>query len=190
MQRRTQFIGERSLNYATVADFFQIYNEEMDSLYLLSVLLTADIEKAEQCFVDGMQECLHGMDVFIEWACSSARRTIIKHAIQIILPVPERADSHSSVSLEWHPAPGMNNVIGAILALGAFERFVFVMSLLERQSDEDCSAFLGCRRQDVKSARARALKCLSHIDSGCDPSEEALQVWRTIQAQRNIPTSV
>jgi hypothetical protein len=39
--------------YATSADFGQIFHDEMEGLYLLSFLLTADREKAEQCFVSG-----------------------------------------------------------------------------------------------------------------------------------------
>ena len=65
MQRAGHLIAERSARYATVADFLEIYNDEMDSLYLLSILLTADIEKAEECFVSALQECLNGMDVFL-----------------------------------------------------------------------------------------------------------------------------
>jgi hypothetical protein len=37
--------------YASSGDFCRIFHEELDSLYLLSLLLTADGEKAEHCFV-------------------------------------------------------------------------------------------------------------------------------------------
>jgi hypothetical protein len=39
--------------------------------------------------------------------------------------------------------------IARILRLEHFERFVFVMSVLEKYSDQDCSVLLGCSRQDV-----------------------------------------
>jgi hypothetical protein len=48
--------------------------------------------------------------------------------------------------------------IAAVLALPSFDRFVFVMSVLERYSDQDCSVLLGCARRDVLAARTRALQ--------------------------------
>jgi hypothetical protein len=48
--------------------------------------------------------------------------------------------------------------IAAILELRPFERFVYVMSVLERYSDQDCSVLLGCARRDVVAARSRALQ--------------------------------
>jgi len=177
--------SERAVRYATAASFFEIYNEEMNSLLLLSIVLTADPEKAEQCFVSGLDECLHGIDVFMEWARLWARRAIIKHAIKLINPVPAQPKPQLLTGVDWRSTPKDDNLIGAIFALGAFERFVFVMSLLERQSDEECATLLSCRRRDIESARAQALKRLPDSTSGCNPREEALQAWRFIRAQQN-----
>jgi hypothetical protein len=47
---------------------------------------------------------------------------------------------------------------GAVLRLEPFERFVYVMSVLERYSDLDCSVLLGCARRDVIAARIRGLQ--------------------------------
>ena len=49
-------------------------------------------------------------------------------------------------------------VLEAVLDLGPFERFVYVMSVLERYSDQDCSVLLGCARGDVIAGRIRALQ--------------------------------
>jgi hypothetical protein len=46
----------------------------------------------------------------------------------------------------------------AVLRLEPFERFVYVMSVLERYSDLDCSVILGCARRDVIAARIRGLQ--------------------------------
>ena len=48
--------------------------------------------------------------------------------------------------------------IGAVLELEAFERFVYVITVLERYSDQECSVLLGCTRRDVVAARTRALQ--------------------------------
>jgi DNA-directed RNA polymerase specialized sigma24 family protein len=113
------------------------------------------------------------MDVFIDWAHSWARREIIKHAIRLVMPFPESVDCLPSIEPEWGSTAGMNDITSAVFAMGAFERFVFVMSLLERLSDEECSVLLGCAKWDIKTSRIRALKRLSRVASGWDPSVEA-----------------
>jgi len=60
----------------------------MNGLYLLSLLLTADREKAEQCFVSGLEDAVDGNPVFKEWARSWARRVIIQNAVRVINPRP------------------------------------------------------------------------------------------------------
>jgi hypothetical protein len=47
--------------------------------------------------------------------------------------------------------------IGSIPALRDFERFVFVISVLEKYPDHDCSILLGCAGQDIAETRIRAL---------------------------------
>ena len=42
-------------DYATSADFCRIFVEQVNSLYLLSLLLTADPQKAEQCYLSGVR---------------------------------------------------------------------------------------------------------------------------------------
>src|SRR5262245_28356274 len=77
--------------YATCADFCRIFAEDMKNLYLLALVLTADSEKAEQCFVSGLDDCTAGNQVFKEWGQSWARRVVIKRAIRMIAPGRERA---------------------------------------------------------------------------------------------------
>ena len=147
-----------------------ILTEEMHSLYLFSFLLTADTDIAEQCYICGLGECVEGISVFMDWARSWARRTILKHAIRMIMPAPEQMDRLSGISVKVAATSGKNNLFAAIVALSAFERFVFVMSVLEKQSDEDCSVLLGCSRRDVMIARELALKRLANTDDGYDQS--------------------
>jgi DNA-directed RNA polymerase specialized sigma24 family protein len=161
MLASTHIIDERATTYRTGTDFCKIFTEEMNSLYLLAFLLTADSDKAEQCFVSGLGECVEGTGAFMEWAHSWARRTIIKQAIRTIMPTPEHSDQVSFVSTNGRSTYGKYSPMGAIVALSAFERFVFVMSVLESQSDEDCSILLECSRPDVMIARELALRRLS-----------------------------
>ncbi len=141
-----------------VTDFFKTFEEEMHSLYLLSFLLTADHDKAEQCLLSAMGECVERPGAFMDWARSSTRLAVLKCAIQMIMPAPEHTDYLSLISLERAAAAVENNPFSSILLLDAFERFVFVMSSLEGQSDEECAILLGCSRHDVMMARVLAFK--------------------------------
>jgi DNA-directed RNA polymerase specialized sigma24 family protein len=148
----------RGQQYANSDDFQQIFQEDMSGLYLLSFLLTADREKAEQCFVSGLEDAVEGNRVFKDWARSWARRAIIQNAVRVINP---RSPEASSVTRNTNEAklPAEQPVeIGAVLKLEPFERFVYVMSVLERYSDQHCSVLLGCTRGKVSAARIRALQ--------------------------------
>jgi hypothetical protein len=172
MLQPTHFVEERATPYPTVADFLRTFDEEMHSLYLLSFLLTADHDKAEQCLVAAMGECVEGIGGYMDWARSWIRAAVLKHAIQMIKPAPERADYVSFISLKRLATPPGNNPFAAILLLDAFERFVFVMSILEGQSDEECAILLRCSRRDVTMARLLGLKRQSSTDA---LAEEVLQ---------------
>jgi hypothetical protein len=170
----------RATRYATVADFCQIFSEEMHSLYLLAYMLTADHDQAEQCFVRGLDDCKDGMGVFLDWANSWARHTILKHAIRMTLPAPDHTDQICWGGFRREAAFEGNDQIAAVLALNTFDRFVFVISVLERESDEDCSALLKCTRQDLMIARQRAIICLADADQGRDRSGQGLHGWLTL----------
>jgi hypothetical protein len=159
MLQPIQLVDERATRYATVTDLFAMYNEEMHSLYLLAFLLTADHDKAEQCLVCVMGERGEWIGVFTDWAHSCGRRAVLKRAIQMIMPVPEHADKVSIITLKaWATSGEDNSPFAAILLLDPFERFVFVMSTLEGQSDAECAVLLRCSRRDVMMTRVLAVK--------------------------------
>lgn len=58
---------DRTDDYATNEDVCQIFTENMDSLYLLSLLLTGDHQKAQQCFVASLENSISAK-VFKNWA--------------------------------------------------------------------------------------------------------------------------
>jgi DNA-directed RNA polymerase specialized sigma24 family protein len=154
----------RSTPYASRADFCRIFEEDMSGLYLLSFLLTADPEKAEKCFVSGMEDAVEGNPVFKEWARSWARRAILKNAVRAINPRHgEQFDRSKATSIDGDdkmPLSEQQAEIAAVLRLEPFERFVYVMTVLERYSDHECSILVGCARRDVLAARTRALQQL------------------------------
>jgi hypothetical protein len=187
MLAQLQDIDERITKYATVTDFCEIFTEEMHSLYLLSFLLTADQGKAEQCFISGLGECVEGIGAFMEWSRLWARRAIMKQAILMMKPSPEDTDHWSPISAKGPAAALKNGLFAAILSLSAFERFVFVMSLLEGLADRDCQSLLRCSQMNVVIARELALRFLVTADKGGDHLQEALHAWRTFLSPPRVP---
>lgn len=144
--------------YATRGDFCRIFQDDMDRLYLLSLLLTGDHATAEKCFVGGLRMSKEGNQVFKEWAQSWARRAIILNAIRMIRP--RAADDSTFAASDRNASHAMTEPaeIANIVELPAFERFAFVMSVLERYSDQECSLLMSCTRREVAEARTRALQ--------------------------------
>lgn len=156
-EKRTTRAGE----YASSDDFRRIFDDNMNSLYLLAFLLTADHDRAEECFVSGLEDAVEGNPVFKEWARSWAGRVIIQNAVRLIKPRPDDRSGRSKSSFvdsDYKTLPGEQRVeISAVLGLEPFERMVYVTTVLEHYSDHECSLLLGCPRRDVLPARTRAL---------------------------------
>ena len=152
----------RAAAYASSDDFRRIFYENMDSLYLLAFLLTADHGRAEQCFVSGLEDAVGGNPVFREWAHSWARRMIIQNAVRLIKPRPANGSGRlksASVDNDYKTIPVERQVeIAALLGLDPFERVVYVVTVLEQHSDHECSLLLGRARRGILPARTRALE--------------------------------
>jgi len=162
MLRTSLISAEEAPAYATSSDFSSVFANDLDNMHLLSFLLTADHTKADDCFISGLESCDKENGVFRDWARSWARRTIVRTAIHMLRPrrnhSPAPAAAGDPVNCEFARSPEAKRTIASILGLEDFERFVLVMSVLEKYSDQDCSVLLDCTRQDVREARARALQ--------------------------------
>jgi DNA-directed RNA polymerase specialized sigma24 family protein len=144
--------------YASSGDFCRVFYEDTDRLYRLAFLLTVDRAKAEQCLVSGLEDAVNGNPVFKEWARSWARRVVIQNAVRAINPRPSENDAQRNSNNGDKSPTAEPAETAAILELPPFERFVYVMSVLEHYSDQDCSVLLGCARRDVMAGRIRALR--------------------------------
>ncbi len=155
--------SSRRPTYAVPQDFCRIFAEDTTALFLLSLALTADPEKAEQCFVAGLDDSIHGNPVFKEWARSWSKRTIIKNAIRMISPAPGQRNGKRPVPAQkiLELEPRAVGFLMPVRELAPFERFVFVMSVLEGYSIQECSILLNCTKQEVSRGRARALQQLA-----------------------------
>lgn len=155
-------------NYATGQNFCELFADNVKSFYLLSFLLTANSEMAEQCFVAGLDNCVDGISVSQGWVDGWARRLIVRCAVQLIQPRP--GDTAPKMSA-FRPAdednvPGtalQEGPFAKVLALKDFERFAFVLSVLEGYPDQSCATLLRASRQEVREARFRALDHLAGL---------------------------
>ena len=141
--------------YATAADFCRIFEDDMDRLYLLSLLLTADHSLAEKCFVGGLESSKSANVVFRDWARSWARRLIVQSAIQAIRPRPNEIVSPGNTVASEISQPAE---VAAILELPAIDRFAYVLTVLEGYPLRECALLLGCTPGEVNTARMRALR--------------------------------
>jgi len=160
--RNTFRKARETINYATAEDFQELFIDRTDSLYLFSFLLTAHPEKVERCFVPGIEDGAKGNRVFQEWARSWARRVIIRNAIREMscaVDIASRASPRFAAGDDYDELalPEQLRPFARILCLPAFERFVFVLSVLDGYSDRECSLLLGVPMLDIQQTRKQVV---------------------------------
>src|SRR6266853_4558254 len=160
-QANTQIRGNGEKRYATREEFLKIFDEDMNGLYQLSLLLTGDHQKGERCFVAGIDDCAKENRVFREWACAWAKRVIVGKAIRELNPRRSYSNSSSLPSVFSHNQQSSGAIgrfdVETVLRLPDFERFVFVLCVLERYRQHECALLLGCSASDVREARTGAI---------------------------------
>jgi DNA-directed RNA polymerase specialized sigma24 family protein len=161
-RRRKQSELGRQKEYATCADFADTFSRDMERLYLLALLLTGDHASADECFVSALDTCAERDSVFKDSAASWCRRSVVKSAIKLVFPA---SGENNRRCLPSEASVDSTCLLREVRQLPAFDRFVFVMSVLERYSDRDCSALLGNAVRDILPARIRALQQISLTDA-------------------------
>ena len=160
---------ERECRYAC-EDFRNLLNENAQSLYLLSFLLCANHKLAEMCFVEGLDDCVGRDCAFQQWAHSWGRRLIVRNALRIVAPkpgsrgpAPGASQSPDDLRFQrpWFPV----DPFAGVLALRDFDRFVYVLSVLEGCADQDCAVLLGISHGELRNTRACALRHVAYSES-------------------------
>jgi DNA-directed RNA polymerase specialized sigma24 family protein len=161
---RVQENAQFHRGYATCATFRQVFIDDLHSLYLLAFLLIGNHVEAEKCFVASFEDAARASSVFEGWERSWSKRCLILNAIQRVVPGTAgslmRRDTWRGVDIESEVPSAVN----AVSRLAPLHRFVFVMSVLEKYSDCECSLLLGCALRDVVEARIEALWQISGFD--------------------------
>jgi len=155
-------IGEDNGAFANSPAFCRIFIRQLNSLYKLGFLLTTNHFLAEQCTLASLDEALNAKGIPKSAAESWSKRLVIKNALRIV-----RREFGGEMDLDW-PVASTHEFIGwpfdAIIRLQLFERVVFVLSVLERFPDHECSRLLSCPISEIGAARIRALELLSKRD--------------------------
>jgi DNA-directed RNA polymerase specialized sigma24 family protein len=171
----------RATEYATCKDFQQIFDEEMPGLHLLAYLLTADPAKAEQCFVAGLDDSIHGNPVFKQWARAWSKRAIIQNAIKAMSPAKLREVQPGAEVPQSGSTPPL---VALVMQWPAFERFVFVMAVLEGYSIRECAAMLGCSDQEIIAAKSHVLQRLGALQGAA--SLDKSTGWTALLARTQV----
>lgn len=173
-QPHSQTCGNGEDRYATGEDFRRIFDEDLKGLYQLSFLLTGDHRKAENCFVAGIEDCAKQNHVFRKWARAWAKRVVAENAIRELNPQRKHSSSSPVSTVSSHrqqvsDAAGHFDV-EAVLGLAGFERFVFVLCVLEHYREHECALLLSCSAREVRDARTRAIAELASRTGRSRPS--------------------
>jgi hypothetical protein len=158
-------LDDKIFECTTPEDFQALFGDQLGALHTLALLLTADEAKAEACFISGLDESLNGNVVFRQWARAWARRAIIRNAIRLLAPFPQPAAAPAALSFlpDGHGSSDQEALIDAVTMLPTFERFAFVISVLEGHSLSDTATMLGCTNSQLAQARARALSQMATL---------------------------
>jgi len=173
MFQRTK-VSDIHANYASHSDFCEVFERDVKSLYLLAFMLTANHQAAEQCFAATMEDTSQAQPVFKGWVRSWVVRSMIKNAINIVSPAALRNGREVQ---SWGVGKDEPVEINAVARLAPLDRFVFVMSVLERYSIRDCALLLDCTATKVARSRTRALRRLPGTDNMFPANETGNGIW-------------
>lgn len=151
------------VDYAKHADFCDVFRNHTKHLYLLAFLLTTNHEESEQCFLSAVEEAFQEPAVFKEWVRSWIKRRLIENAIKIVSPALAGNGQRCELWSAGQREAQRECEIDSVTKLAALERFVFVMSILERYSNWDCALLMGCSMNRVAQARIKALRRLPDL---------------------------
>lgn len=157
---KNNFTNDRVLRadeYASVKDFCAIFRQDVRSLYLLALMLTGSEAKAGTCFVGAFEECQASTRVFKPWANAWSKLRVIDKAVQAV-------DPRAGKGADRRGQPGdvceLPEELASVLKLEGFQRFVYVLTVLEKYSLRDAAILLKHNVGEVARAQRQAIESL------------------------------
>jgi hypothetical protein len=148
--------------YARKDEFVSVFDCEREGLQRLALLLTANPEAAKRCLIRAFRECIASSSVSKGWILSWTRRVVIRNAVVLVMDPGDQSffgtnddADNGLIAISPDDSVGAFAESESILALPAFERFVFVICVLERYSIHDCALLLGKPPREVNEVRHR-----------------------------------
>jgi hypothetical protein len=170
-------VSERC-EYARKEEFVSLFERERVSLQKLALLLTAKPEAAKRCLILAFGECIASSSVSKEWVLSWTRRVVIRNAISLVIGSGGQSfvnsnDDADNGLIAFFPddSPGATAESESIFDLPEFDRFVFVICILERYSMHDCALLLGRSPRDIDAVRRRVINQAAQVSELRDTSQ-------------------
>jgi hypothetical protein len=101
---------------------------------------------------------------------SWVKRTTIITAIRIVFAPKTHASIHARQKSIEEPTSETPVLVAQISRLDAFDRFVYVMSVLEKMSLTECALLMGCSVREIMDAKVRALETMGDVRRQIDPN--------------------
>lgn len=170
-------VSERC-EYARKEEFVSVFECERLGLQRLALLFTANSETAKRCLIRAFRECVSSGSVSKEWVLSWTRRMVIRNAISLVMSPGGQSfvntnDDADNGLIAFSPDDSLGAIAesASILDLPEFDRFVFVICVLERYSMHDCALLLGRSPRDISEARQRVGNQVGQIDELSNSSQ-------------------
>jgi len=151
-------------DYATAEQFESLFESKREPLLRLALLLTANSERAEQNLALALRDCRLNGSVSTDWIFLWARRAVIRNAIQQVYrreSVSHARNPNSDCHFDGLQANSTQKTRRiddpSILKMPEFERLVFVITVLEHISIQDCALLMGQSPKEVCDAQKRAM---------------------------------
>jgi hypothetical protein len=162
---RSKQNAQAQTGYATCSDLCDNFVDDLEPLYVLAFLLTGSHAEAEQCFVATLDDAVTANGVFKGWERPWNKRCLILNAIRRVFSGATassigKGDARCGLDGE---SRGRYTINAVSTMAPPFQRFVFVMSVLERYSEHECALLLRRPPRDVFEARICALWQLSGV---------------------------
>jgi len=150
--------------YATCFDLCENLVTDLQPLYVLAFVLTGSHAEAEHCIVATADDAVKPNGIFKGWERSWNKRCLIVNAIRRVFPKPAASAGKPDFPCKLEVEARGHCAIDAVAELAPpLQRFVFVMSVLERYSERECAVLLGRAPREVREARIYAFWQLSGL---------------------------
>lgn len=169
MSTHPSFVAQTSFDWATQRNVQNYFAAAMNDLFCLAFLVTAHADRAEECVIRSIRECMKSTRILREGLPAWVRNSIIRNGIAIANQFKKDSQEDKECIAVIPPssrAPaGLADYSAGVLELSSFDRLVYVICVLEHYTSRHCALLLRTSREEVREARIRALAHIAEFES-------------------------